>query len=114
MTNGLESILGGEAGVLAKLLDGASVRQRVHAANLANANNPAYRRREVRFEEALGKAIASGGDVDAVRPEIVATGEPVDLETEMGRLTQNALTYKVWAEVLSRKIGTLRIAITGR
>jgi flagellar basal body rod protein FlgB len=32
----------------------------------------------------------------------------------MGRMTQNSLSYKVWAEVLARKIGTLRAAITGR
>jgi flagellar basal-body rod protein FlgB len=112
--NGSNGILGRDAEVLAKLLDGASVRHRVTASNLANASNPSHRRREVRFDEALSRAISSGEDLASVKPEVVTTGERVDLETEMGRLTQNSLTYKVWAEVLARKIGTLRVAITGR
>lgn len=112
--SGIESIVGGEANVLAKMLDAASVRHRVVASNLANANNPAYERREVRFNEAFARAIGSGGDLADVHPEIVATGERVDLETEMGHLAQNTLTYKVLAEVLARKLGTIRSAITGR
>ncbi len=111
---GIGPIVGGEARLLAKLLDAATIRHRVIASNLANASNPDFKRKDVRFDEALSKAIASGKDVSRVRPEVFETGERVELETEMGRLAQNSLAYKTWAEVLARKLAIIRTAITGR
>ena len=57
---------------LAKLLDVASQRQKVHAGNIANANTPGYRARAVQFEEAFQQALANGdGELArSIEPEI--------------------------------------------
>jgi flagellar basal-body rod protein FlgB len=106
--------LGTDAKLLSRLLDAASLRHRVISSNIANASTPGFRRRDVAFDEQFARALRSGGDPDSIRPEVVETGEPVDVETELGRLTMNTLLYATYAEVLGRKVNMIRSAIAGR
>ena len=48
------------------------------------------------------------------KPDIAATradGNNVDIDIEMGRLTENSLMYKIYAQLLSRRIRGLKNAI---
>jgi flagellar basal-body rod protein FlgB len=109
---------------LERALSGASARQSALSDNLANANVPGYRRRDVDFHGALQRAML-GGDAGAVErtaftPEIAdagqvrADGGSVDVDREATLLAQNALEYEALAAVVKGRSSILRTAIGHR
>jgi len=113
--------------VLAKVLDGASTRQRVLADNIANVGTPNYTRKEVRFEAQLREAISQAPqnptiDVEAIgrvaleisddkRTPADAHGNNVDIEREMVDMAKNSLQYETATRLLSMEFRELRSAI---
>jgi flagellar basal-body rod protein FlgB len=110
--------------LLSKLLDVAVLRHRVIAQNVANVNTPGYRRQEVLFEDSLADTLHRGndGDLNSVQPRIVdaagdttrADGNTVDIDDEMGRLDKNSHLYRMFAQILTSRLTTMRSAITGQ
>jgi len=108
--------------LLAQILNGASLRHRVIAQNVANVNTPGYRRLEVSFEADLARALAApGGGVAGVHPRVAVVdgpervdGNTVDIDREMSDLGKNALLYQAAAQIVTSRIGSLRTAIAGR
>lgn len=108
-------------------MDGTAARQRVIAANIANADTPAYVRRELAFEanlrDALNLPILAEPErisvVDQVIPEETpdadaprsVDGNSVNLEQEMATLGKNTLQYEVTSRLLSMEFRQLRNAI---
>jgi flagellar basal-body rod protein FlgB len=112
-----------DARLVKELLDACALRHTVVANNIANVNVPGYRRSEVRFEKALARALAGGGDLRGpLETEIVTPkdtpvrpdGNDVDLNREIGIQTRNGLLYRTCLEVLDHKIRMLRRAIGRR
>lgn len=114
--------------ILTKALDAYTLRQRAIADNIANSETPGFRRREVRFEEELRRALGGGirgrrtdprhipigrPKVEEVRPRLVRVDE-VDVELEMVRLTKNYLKYISAIEVLKRRLRDIKLSIEGR
>lgn len=113
--------------ILAKVLDGTAARQRALTNNIANAETPGYRRRDVDFATQLREIISRPGHdpqailraVDAVAVEMNedATapgkhdGNSVNIEREMVELAQNSLQYETSAQMLMMKIRGLKYAI---
>ena len=108
---------------LQKMLDAASLRHRVIANNVANANTPGYQRREVSFSEQLAKA-ASTGDLAALRtarptvvrsdaPALRSDGNNVSLERELADLMKNTLLYNTCTHLLSLRLASYKAAISG-
>jgi len=104
-------------------------RQNVIAANLANVETPGYRALDVNFEEVL-RDIASRLDAEGSPTEAGTSLQPVhlelrpadasslgndnntvDLERELGKLSENALMFKAQALFLGKKLAMLREAI---
>ena len=110
-------------GLLSKMLDGAVLRHRVIANNLANANTPGYQRRVVSFSEELGRAVASrdAEALRAARPTVRLSDEPpspphgnnVSTERELADLMHNQLLFSTCTQLLSARIAAYRSAITG-
>ena len=123
--------------ILTKALDAYTLRQRAIADNIANSETPGFRRREVRFEEELRRALGGGirgrrtesrhllvgrPKVEEVRPRLVRVEDPrtpggvnnVDVELEMVRLTKNYLKYISAIEVLKRRLRDIKLSIEGR
>ena len=110
-------------GLLSKLLDGAVLRHRVIANNLANANTPGYQRRVVSFSEELAQAVASrdAGAIRATMPTVRLSNEParrpdgnnVRTERELADLMHNQLLFSTCTQLLSARIAADRAAITG-
>lgn len=103
-------------------MDSAAVRQKVLSNNLANANTPNYLRKDVRFTEALSKAIDHGDvAIQQVEAEVYedmeatvnAKGNSVSLQKELGAIAQNELLYNFAAEMTNQKFAGLRKAING-
>lgn len=108
-----------EAGIRAEEL-----RQRTIAGNIANIETPGYRRLDVRFEQALAKAIDSSGgvDLDALEPEVFtpndtpirSNGNNVNMEAEIGEMVENSLRYTTYIRLLRKKFSQIEAAIGGR
>lgn len=134
----LENLFTGTMGVLEKSLSAASLRQRVMANNIANANTPGFKKSDVIFEDLLSQALNGGAglqqmrtherhlskdavSVAQVQPHIVTSsatavrndGNNVDIEAEMANIAQNNLYYNALAQQVSAKLNALKIAIKG-
>ncbi|MCE5334092.1 MAG: flagellar basal body rod protein FlgB [Desulfobacteraceae bacterium] len=104
-----------------------SLNQKLISGNLANINTPGYSAKGVSFEDALRQSledqvlqmVRSNGSHFAPEnpraamesPEIVEAG-PVDLDTEMVKLTQNSIEYQYMVGMLNKKFTMLKMAIT--
>lgn len=105
---------------LTQLMDVASLRARVHAANIANQNTPGYKAQAVAFEDAFREALGDGGDTSAVAPSVFERtdlavqpdGNNVSSEREVLEMGQNQTLYNAWAAMAQGKKKLLNIAIT--
>ncbi len=113
--------------VLAKALEGVSLRLRASTDNLANASTPGYKRKDVRFEEALTRAVAGSERglarrVASVRPRLVtdyrsqlrADGNNVDFDQEMVAASETTGRSLAISELLARDYAMLETAIRER
>jgi flagellar basal-body rod protein FlgB len=97
------------------------LRQEAIASNIANLATPGYRRLDVKFEEMLSKALASGNDVDPrkIEPEfyqplntpIRSNGNDVNLEKEIGEMVKNSLRHTAYVRLLQRKFAQMETAM---
>jgi flagellar basal-body rod protein FlgB len=96
-----------------RYMDLLSARQRQAAANIANADTPGYRTRDVDFEAELRSH--AGGFEPALREvDGLVTkndGNNVSLDREARLLAENALRFNVAANLLRSRIRMVRSAI---
>ncbi len=95
-------------------------RHQVLAQNVANAETPGYRARDLDFGDALRRAFdpeGPSGQADAAR-EVVDRGvavkidrNSVDIDYEMARLSDNAMRILALSRILGRKFAGLRRTI---
>ena len=124
--------------VLKTALDAYARRGKVHAANIANAETPGYRAREVQFENDLALALRSAdqGRLETTQPrhvspasqlprgEVTYRNPPsaylengvndVQIDREMADLAANTMRFNVAAELVSRAYRGMKSAIRGR
>jgi len=107
---------------LEKSLDLHLARHVVISDNIANAETPGFRARQVEFEDTLARAVESGdpGEIEnagaritedsqgAVRPDL----NTVDRDKQMALLTRNEASYSAATQAISRKFALLKYAIT--
>ena len=92
-------------------------RAQVLAHNLANANTPAYLRREVPFYELMRAALkghplfATSVQIDPTPPSR-ADGNNTSPERELAALTETALLYRATLQLTAKELEQLRSAIT--
>lgn len=119
-------------------------RQQLIASNIANADTPNYKARDVDFNKALQNALTQGGQATPGGPaEMVKTaenhlvakaaptiggletqyrsiiqgavdGNTVDMDVERNQFTDNALRYEAGITFVSHKIKNLLAAIQGQ
>jgi len=126
--------------VLAAALRGYDARNAALANNIANAETPGYRRRDVSFEAALAEAVDNeraamrrdprlpelprapsdevGGSAPTVRSidttVVRADGSNVDPDDEMAQLSANQLAHQTVTSLLDKRLSQFRTAILGR
>ena len=122
---------------LAASLNFRQIRQNVVSSNIANAETPGYKAKVMDFEDALARAIdleginkevasdpehfAMGtGSIERARADIYDNPEgnvandqnTVDLEREMATLQENSILYKAALQLMNKKLGAMRYAVT--
>ena len=105
---------------LARALQGTSARQAALAENLANANTPGYRRRDVDFQSALTAALSQGKaaverapltPVTDMSAPLRADGSNVDVEREGAALARAGLEHDALVAVAGARHNILRSAM---
>lgn len=109
-------------------------RAEVLANNIANADTPNFKARDLEFSQILNKAsemqvkqvaTAPGHQTGLLEPDLAAEmmfripnqasvdGNTVEVQQEMARYTENALDYQTSFQFLNKKITGLKSAIKG-
>ena len=128
-------VLDSTIGALNTSLNLRLMNQNVISTNIANSDTPGYKAQAMEFEGALRDALQVGDGVpmettdpkhivrketDPVDPEIYddpngiesLDGNTVDRAGEMAKLKENQLLYDAGVELLKRKMGMLKYAVT--
>ena len=123
MDSGFDPVIG----ALNTSLNLRLTNQNVISSNIANADTPGFKAKAMEFESALREALNVGDELpsvethprhivhrptDPVGPEIYDDPNGVDRAAEMAKLAENQLLYDASAEMLKRKLGMLKYAIT--
>jgi flagellar basal-body rod protein FlgB len=112
---------------LEKSMDLYLTRHNVIADNIANAETPFYKARQVDFESQLQRAVASeeagmaGNEIETVKPivfqdpdsELGQDLNSVDMDKEMARMTKNDIQYSAASQMIAKKFSILKYAISG-
>lgn len=117
--------------VLEASMDISAKRHRLIANNLANVDTIGYVPKDMDFQNALKEAMeGEGGEIHRTHPnhmpahstpatvyttskEPMSIGrDPVDIDVQMTQLAENNLKYRSSVEMLLRKMGMIRHAIT--
>lgn len=133
----MSDLFGKTTDALASSINLRQLRHNVVSGNIANAETPGYKAKKLDFEEALARAIdlngmgkmsvdnpdhyaVSGGAISSVRADVYDNpdvamrndGNTVDMEKEVATLTENTILYKAALELINKKLGGLRYAVT--
>ena len=102
---------------LGTTIDLLQTRHRVLTENVANAETPGYRAKDVDFGAALAQAFEAPREPGEVAPIEVAKdskavvkidGNSVDLDTEMSKLSENAFKLEALTQILARKYAGMK------
>ncbi len=111
-------MLDATAVTLERFMDVLALRQRVTASNIANADTPGYRAREVDFGWHMRTMLASqaGPGLPAMVQEawgegVKNDGNTVQLDRELLSLADNGMRFNLASVLLQREIRGIRNAI---
>lgn len=134
----MKSIFDPHFQLLHKAMDLRSERNTVLAGNVANAETPGYKAKDLVFEKELASAMdarrpgqlrvtdpdhfdgrrdvqlaeVQGSVIRSANPVGNADGNSVDLEKEMAKLGENQIAYQALSRMISHKVSVLRHAIS--
>ena len=114
--------------ILHRLIKAADMRQRVVSSNIANADTPGYKARDVKFGDMLGKEMklkstnpkhVGNENSNNMSSQLVIEENPswgdrnnVELNVEMAKMTENSLFHNAAIKLLNSKMKMFKSAIT--
>lgn len=105
---------------LAGKLNYLNQRHHVLSQNVAQIETPGYLTQDLNFEGFLKKESAAGDTVEVPILElqesaegIKANGNSVNIEKEIGKLTENSVEYLTAIEVLKKNISLMKLSVGG-
>jgi flagellar basal-body rod protein FlgB len=106
----LESV----GGNLERYMDLLSARQKVVASNIANADTPGYKTRDIDFQTEFQNSLSSGASPQISEVEGLKTkndGNNVSMDRESRLLAENALRFNIAAQLVKVQVRSLQTAI---
>ncbi len=117
--------------ILEKIAHAANVRNGVLTSNLANADTPGYKARDIDFKKIVDKEHIklkttgpnhiSTGSFGNANDKLIVEDNPswgdknnVELDVEMAKMTENALIFESALQLMAVKIRMFKNAIKGR
>jgi len=115
MTGAMRFVDSDHSRLMSRAMDTYTLRQRITASNIANADTPGYNRNEVRFEDELQQVRIrdSGRALHEVTPSIELTDQPVVLEDELLEMSDTQIRVNLVTRSLRHHFDMLRTGITG-
>lgn len=106
-------MLDGLASHIERYMDLLSARQKLVASNIANADTPGYKTRDIDFQQEFQNAIGNvpPSVIEAPGLKIKNDGNNVSMDRESRLLAENALRFQVATELMRTEIQTVRSAI---
>jgi flagellar basal-body rod protein FlgB len=103
------------SGTLEHYLTLVSERQRLVASNIANADTPGFKTKDIDFEAELQNALKGAPSMPREVSGLITKndGNNVDLDREARLLSENALRFTVGSNLLHSKLKLLQMAIQG-
>jgi flagellar basal-body rod protein FlgB len=103
--------------ILEKIMDICSYRQKILASNIANADTPNYKAKDIDFQSELKKAIEKDNNsytiIESPTTMPNRDGNTVNVEVEMTKLTETLLLYSASTQLMSTRIRMLKNAVKG-
>jgi flagellar basal-body rod protein FlgB len=105
---------------LQRAIEGAAQRQTALASNLANANTPGFKPKDVDFHSALQRAFATGGRKEIESAGFATTtqenvmrqdGNGIDVDVESAKMAENGLEYQALVQVARGRIDIIESAM---
>jgi flagellar basal-body rod protein FlgB len=120
--------MGDSFGILERLVRFTNARHGVIASNIANADTPGYKAKDLKFENMLDSAAMElkatnnkhiGGsngsglprEITADKTQQWADGNDVELDMEVAKMTENAMLFQAGITMLSVKIRMFKNAL---
>ncbi len=115
--------------ILHRILQATGMRQKVIASNIANADTPGYKAKDVKFGNILGRQLGlattapghisgadsgTGGSFVIEKNPSWGDGNNVELDIEVAKMTENALVHDAALKILSTKIKMFRAAVRSK
>lgn len=100
-------------GNIESYMDMISMRQKLVASNIANADTPGYKTQDLNFQTAF-QSVLDGGKPNPVAVSGLATkndGNNVDLDRESRLLAENALRFSIASSLMKEQIAQVKEAI---
>ena len=113
--------------ILHKIIQAANIRQKVISSNIANADTPGYKAKDVKFGNLLGREMkmktsdpkhVGSMNRDSISAKIVtesnlAWGDQnnVEINIEVAKMTENSLLHNTAITILGSKIKMFKAAI---
>jgi flagellar basal-body rod protein FlgB len=96
-----------------RYMDLLTASQSLVASNIANADTPGYKTRDIDFQAEFQSGLAAGrpGAVEVPGLKIKNDGNNVDVDREARLLAENALRFNVASGLMRSALGTVRSAI---
>jgi flagellar basal-body rod protein FlgB len=101
------------AGALERYMDVLGARQRVVASNIANADTPGYKTKDVNFQAEF-RSFISGFEpapVEVVGLKSKNDGNNVSIDREARLLSENAMRFSLASNMVRRELHSIRTAI---
>ncbi|MGO4880415.1 MAG: flagellar basal body rod protein FlgB [Bryobacteraceae bacterium] len=106
-------MLSGLSDKLEHYMDLLSARQKVVASNIANADTPGYKTRDIDFQSELHSAMQSGSaetfEVDGL--PVKNDGNNVSLDRESRLLAENDMRFNLASNLLRSEVQSIRAAL---
>jgi flagellar basal-body rod protein FlgB len=103
--------------MLEKMMAVASYRHKLLASNVANADTPGYRAKDISFQTELNRAISGSQgsyNVYETMPTMLSRdGNSVNLDVEMTKMAETHLLYNSAAQILAMKIRMMKDVAKG-
>jgi flagellar basal-body rod protein FlgB len=99
------------AGQLERYMDLLSVRQKLVASNIANADTPGYHTKDIDFQQEFLNAAGSPQIIEPSDLKVKNDGNNVSLDRESRLLAENALRFQLASQLLKSQVRAVRSAI---
>ena len=94
--------------ILEHMLDVAAFRNKVLTSNIANADTPGYKAKDISFQKEMEKAVGTEGNTGFDIYESATTmpnrdGNTVNVDIEMAKVAENTLIYDTAVQLIAMK-----------